>query len=91
MDPAFSLHYRANSLEHARAGIGVARRVARKATERNRIKRVLRETFRVVLDELPPMDIVIIARPPAAAMNNQALRNALLTALQRLSARTPHS
>ena len=63
-----SLHYRPNDIVHARLGLGVARRVCRKATRRNQIKRVLRETFRVQAASLPAFDIVVVVRPAAATL-----------------------
>lgn len=82
-----SLHYRPNEIVHARLGLGVARRVSRKATRRNRIKRVLRETFRALADTLPAFDIVVVVRPAAATLSNAALREALNAALARVQQR----
>lgn len=87
--PAFSLHYRPNDSPHARLGLGVSRRVSRKATRRNRIKRVLRETFRALVTTLPALDIVVVVRPAASELTNAALREALLAALTRVQQRAP--
>ena len=49
-----------------RLGITVSRKVAKQAVRRNRIKRWVRESFRrMVLDQTPPLDIAVIARPRA--------------------------
>jgi len=51
-----------------RLGISVGRKVGG-AVERNRVKRVLREAFWSVTDELPDRhDFVIVARPAAAEL-----------------------
>jgi len=51
-----------------RLGISVGRKVGG-AVERNRVKRVLREAFWSVADELPDRhDFVIVARPAAAEL-----------------------
>ena len=46
----------------ARLGILVSRRHARAATERNRIKRCIREAFRLEQATLGPLDLLV--RPP---------------------------
>jgi ribonuclease P protein component len=46
----------------ARLGIIVSSKVLRRAVDRNRAKRVVRETFRAVHRELPPADVVVQVR-----------------------------
>ena len=46
-------------MQHARLGLIVGKKAVPKASARNRIKRVIRERFRTVQTELPPVDIVI--------------------------------
>jgi ribonuclease P protein component len=58
----------------ARLGMTVAKRVDKRAVARNRIRRVLRETFRLVRATLPPGDYVIVAKPEARTATNPALR-----------------
>jgi ribonuclease P protein component len=64
----FHVRYQANSLDHARLGLAISKRVSKRAVERNRIKRLLRESFRQVRHQLPPVDLVVMAREQAAGL-----------------------
>lgn len=63
----------------ARLGLVVGKRALRRAHERNRAKRVLRETFRRHRPTLPAMDMVIQVTGDAS---NQDYREALLALFQ---------
>jgi len=64
----FSVRYRQNGLDHARLGLAISKRVSKRAVERNRIKRLLRESFRRVRHQLPPVDLLVMAREQAAGL-----------------------
>ena len=69
-----------------RLGLTVSRRVGG-AVVRNRVKRRLREWFRRHRDECPKgKDLVIIARPAAAAAHADELARELSASFARLSA-----
>jgi ribonuclease P protein component len=56
----------ANAGEGTRLGLSVGKRCWRGAVQRNRVRRVFREAFRLSARELPPdVDLVMIASTPA--------------------------
>ena len=50
---------RTNTLAHARIGIVVPKKGTPTAVRRNRVKRIIREQFRLMAEHLPNLDIVI--------------------------------
>lgn len=73
----------------ARLGLAVSRKVSKRAVARNRIKRVVRESFRVHRAALPALDVLVIARASAAAAENAALRADLDGLWRKLQALKP--
>ena len=61
----------------ARLGLAIAKKQVRLATQRNRLKRLVRETFREHRAELAGLDLVVMARAGAAAADNRRLRRSL--------------
>lgn len=60
---------REDELHERRLGITVSKKVARDATRRNRVKRVVREVFRRDKERFPEgCDIVLIAKQQADAL-----------------------
>ncbi|MEO1574490.1 MAG: ribonuclease P protein component [Pseudomonadota bacterium] len=57
----------------ARLGMAVSRKACGNAVVRNRMKRVIRESFRAHADALPSVDLVVIVKPGAGTMANPAL------------------
>ncbi len=79
----FRIHYA--PAETARLGLAVSRRVSPKAVVRNRIRRQVRESFRLKRSELVPCDYIVLAKPPAATATSADLRLALDQLWQRLT------
>ena len=74
-NPLFRIHYA--PAETARLGLAVSKRVSPKAVVRNRIRRQIRESFRLRRAELAPCDYIVLAKPAAAAATPAELRMAL--------------
>lgn len=75
------------SLEHARIGLVIAKRKIRRAHERNRVKRLARESFRLHQAELPALDIVLMAKADAQTLSNEVLQQELNLAWRQLTKR----
>jgi ribonuclease P protein component len=60
-----------------RLGLAVAKKSIPDATDRNRIKRHIRESFRLNQQRLPGMDIIILPKPAAMKLPPAQLREAL--------------
>ena len=71
--------------DRARIGITVSSKVAN-AVGRNRVKRLVRQAFRELQAELPPVDLVVIARAGAVTMGLAGARRALAAARDKLAA-----
>ncbi|MHC4821264.1 MAG: ribonuclease P protein component [Planctomycetota bacterium] len=66
-DERMAVHAKPNDLGHPRLGLAVSRG-AGGAVVRNKVKRRLREIFRLHRDELPAgHDLVVVVKTPAAA------------------------
>jgi ribonuclease P protein component len=79
-DGLFAVTATVNAAGAARLGTAVGVRVAGGAVERNRLRRIIRESFRLHQREIPPVDLVVSARP-AARTASAALLRASLAAL----------
>ncbi|HSW93708.1 MAG TPA: ribonuclease P protein component [Gammaproteobacteria bacterium] len=66
-----------NQKKHARIGIIVGKRVAKSAVSRNRIRRIVRDSFRFNQDRLTGWDIVVIARQQCDTLSKTNIRKGL--------------
>ena len=69
--PEFIIFYRANNLGQARLGLALSKKSISKAHDRNRIKRLLRETFRT--RRLAAFDVIFLARQGVANLRIKTL------------------
>ncbi|MDT9587375.1 MAG: ribonuclease P protein component [Candidatus Arsenophonus melophagi] len=68
---------RQNKLSYSRIGLSIARKKVKHSHDRNRIKRLMREYFRLHQHELPAMDFVILVKRGVVDLNNQQLTKIL--------------
>jgi ribonuclease P protein component len=85
-DGFFTVTASNNECGAARLGMAVAVRAAGGAVARNRIRRIIRESFRLHQHELPPLDLVVGVRPRAGAESGRALRLSLAALWNKVSA-----
>lgn len=69
----FSAEYRITDDTAARMGLAVSRRVSKLAVQRNRLKRLARDSFRRNRAALGPVDVLVIARSAAVAVAGSEL------------------
>ena len=84
-DRFFALRVKANGLSHPRVGLAVAVKTAGNAVARNRIRRLVRESFRLSQHELPAVDVVVAAKFPALEAPATSLRDSLATLWKRVA------
>lgn len=77
VDCVFTILARKNGLSYARMGLAIAAKHLKHAVERNRVKRQIRESFRLNQIQLTGLDIVILSRIDTVKSNNNNLRKAL--------------
>ena len=75
---------RPNRQSHPRLGLVIAKKNVRLANRRNRVKRIIRESFRLNQANIPASDIVVLARHSIDVMENSALHELLVKLWQQL-------
>lgn len=72
---------RTNRFDHPRLGLVIAKKNVRKAIQRNRVKRAVRESFRhqqaALVDGASGIDAIVLARAGLDRLDNQALHTLL--------------
>ena len=78
-DRFFTVLYCRNELGYPRLGLAIAKKRIRHAVARNRLKRIIRDSFRHTKNQLLGVDIVIMARD----QTEQALNKDLFLSLEK--------
>jgi ribonuclease P protein component len=82
---SLGMFFTANKLGYPRLGISLAKRNLRKAISRNRIKRLIRESFRLQQQAFEGVDIVVTAYAEISNMDNQKIFESLNTLWSKLN------
>ncbi len=73
----FVIQCAGNEASEARLGMAVSIRAAGNAVSRNRLRRLIRESFRMHRQELPAVDVFVTARAAAKAAPNREVFESL--------------
>lgn len=76
-DPYFLVLASRNGLNHARLGLAVSKRYLRTNVLRNRVKRLIRESFRKNQAQLAGLDVVVVSQRQASRAGNSRLFESL--------------
>ena len=85
----FLLHYRIPAVDEAtsaRLGLVVAKRLLRRAVDRNLIRRLARESFRQIRAELLPRDLILRLAVRPATLDRKVLAEEIHGLLHKMSA-----
>ncbi len=77
--------------DHPRLGITIAKNRVKKAHDRNRLKRVIRESFRHHQHFLPNVDIIVIGKSNLDTLSNHEFNELLNTLWKKLKTRCEKS
>lgn len=80
----FQVYHKPNDVDHARLGLVVAKKVAKRAVARNTMKRIIREWFRLRRPDLKPFDLVVRVRRPFDHADTHAAWQHLDTVVTRI-------
>ncbi|PKM29827.1 MAG: ribonuclease P protein component [Gammaproteobacteria bacterium HGW-Gammaproteobacteria-11] len=86
--PLVLLLARPNSTDQPRLGLVIAKKSVRHAVDRNKIKRIARESFRLNKQLLTDLDIVVLARKGLGDLDSAALHELFAGMWRRLAKAT---
>ncbi|MCG4452889.1 MULTISPECIES: ribonuclease P protein component [unclassified Pseudomonas] len=81
---------RNNQLDHPRLGLVIGKKSVKLSVERNRLKRQIRESFRLHQDNLVGWDIVVVARKGLGDLQNAELAHQFGKLWKRLARNKPN-
>ena len=80
------LHYqpRPDGLNDARLGVVVGKKLLKRAVDRNRVKRIVREQFRRERPQLPPCDLIVRLAVKPVPLDGKLVAGDFLALLEKL-------
>ncbi|WP_288061267.1 ribonuclease P protein component [Rodentibacter caecimuris] len=81
--PEITILARKNNLDYPRLGLAVPKKCLARAHDRNRIKRLVRESFRLSQYQLPACDFVVVAKSGIGKLDNKTFHQMLEKLWQR--------
>ncbi|NVK25718.1 MAG: ribonuclease P protein component [Gammaproteobacteria bacterium] len=87
----FTLLAKFNNEQSPRLGLTIAKKKEKTAVGRNRIKRIIRESFRLNQHNLPNIDIVVLARDHIGKADNKQLQRQLNKLWKKIAQRSENS
>lgn len=82
---------RANGLQYARLGLAITKKKTKRAVDRNRLKRLVRESFRSHQHLLTGMDLVVLNQRGKLLATNSQYYSSLSRHWQKLAKRCARS
>ncbi|MBP9956132.1 MAG: ribonuclease P protein component [Pseudomonas sp.] len=82
---------RDNGLDHPRLGLVIGKKSVKLAVERNRLKRIIRDSFRLHQQMLAGLDIVVVARKGLGDLDNPELHQQFVKLWKRLARNRPRA
>ena len=84
-DQYFTVLARPNDIKYPRLGLAISKKRAKLAVTRNRLKRLIRESFRLKQHDLCCADYIVLAGTRCSKANNQRLLQSLEKHWQKLN------
>ncbi|PCI51667.1 MAG: ribonuclease P protein component [Gammaproteobacteria bacterium] len=76
-----------DSCKNNRLGLAIAKKRVKLAVQRNRIKRIIRESFRLNQHELPAIDMVVMVKSGIDQLDNKEINQQLLKIWRKINQR----
>ncbi len=76
---SFTVLARENNLGYPRLGLAISKKSAKRAVDRNRIKRIFRESFRLHQHKLPNVDIIAMCKSDVLTLDKQEMHKQIET------------
>ena len=76
---SFTLLARENNLGYPRLGLAISKKSVKYAVDRNSIKRIFRENFRLHQHELPSIDIIAMCKPNVLSLESNEMHKQIET------------